>query len=107
MKEKDSARMSRNNRTNDFGREVIEGIRNRATRFLIVSLLSVSVLCVTVFIYLAVHMNYKSSETIGKIGKIYMSGMSEQVAMHFETAIELRLSQLNELLETIQTEITD
>ena len=54
MKEKDSARMSRNNRTNDFGREVIEGIRNRATRFLIVSLLSVSVLCVTVFIYLAV-----------------------------------------------------
>ncbi|MCI8270053.1 MAG: response regulator [Lachnospiraceae bacterium] len=92
---------------NYFGREVIEGIRNKATRFLMVSLLSVSVLCVIVFIYLAVHMNYKSSETIGKIGKIYMSGMSEQVAMHFETAIELRLSQLNELVGNLQSGITD
>lgn len=92
---------------NYFGREVIEGIRNKATRFLMVSLLSVSVLCVIVFIYLAIHMNYKSSETIGKIGKIYMSGMSEQVAMHFETAIELRLSQLNELVGNLQSGITD
>ena len=107
METKDSAKRNRNDKKRFFGQEVIEGIRDRTTRFLITSLLAVSVLCVTVFTYFAVHMNYKSSETISEIGKIYMSGMSEQVAMHFETTIGMRLSQLEEVVKMLPRDSAD
>ena len=80
------------------------GLRNKTIRFLSISLVSVAVLCVIVFVYFAVHMNRQSAETISQIGRIYMSNMSEQVAMHFETTIELRVSQIEALMETIQPE---
>lgn len=80
---------------------VNRGLRNKTIRFLCVSLVSVTVLCMIVFLYFAVHMNHQSSDTISKIGRVYMSNMSEQVASHFETIIELRLSQLEALIKTI------
>ena len=78
--------------------------KDKTTRFLLVSLISVAILCILVFSFLAVHMNHKSIETINEVGTFYMSSTSQQISMHFETTINLRLSQLEALVETISLE---
>ena len=75
-------------------------VKNRTTRFLSVSLAIITILCVCVFSFLAVYMNEKSTDTIGKVGNIYMDGMSQQISLHFSTTINLRLSQLDALVTT-------
>ena len=69
-------------------------------RFLVVSLITVSLLCVCTFSFLALYMNQRSGETISRVGQIYMSGMSQQISMHFETTMNLRLSQVEALVAT-------
>lgn len=72
----------------------------RVPRFLSISLIAVSILCICIFSFLAFFMNRRSADTISNVGKIYMSGMSEQISLHFETTIGLRLSQVEALVAT-------
>ena len=74
---------------------------NRTTRFLTVSLVLVSVFCVVVFSIQAAWNSAVGAEAITDIGVIYMSGMSEQIATHFGTTIELRLSQVGALADSV------
>lgn len=76
-------------------------MKNKTNRFLVGSLIGAVLLCVCVFSVLLVVMDRKSKETINDVGNLYMSGMSEQIAMHFSTTMELRLSQLEAIVETL------
>ncbi len=76
-------------------------MKRKTTHGLVISLVLISALCVLVFSYLAVRMNRQGAESIGEIGSIYMAGMSEQAAAHFGTAIELRLSQVGALVDSV------
>ena len=76
-------------------------MKNKTTRFLVISLVAISILCVLVFSYLATQMNHRGAEAIGELGAIYMSGLSEQAAAHFGTTIELRLSQVGALVDSV------
>ena len=73
---------------------------DKAIRFLIFSIVGVSVLIVGLFTLLSVYMSKKSSETIGEVGKLYMNGMNEQIVLHYETIIGLRLSQVSAIADT-------
>ena len=42
----------------------------KTLRFLMVSLIAVSILCVCIFSFLAFYMNQRSGETINSVGKI-------------------------------------
>ena len=75
-------------------------MKNKTTRFLSASIIIIFVLCVAVFSYLAYYMNRQSTETINEVGTIYMTGMSERISIHFRTTIELRLSQVDALVNT-------
>ena len=75
--------------------------KSKNTRYLIVSLIFVLILCIFVFTFQAVRMREKSAETISDIGGIYMSGMGDHVAEHFGTTIGLRLSQVGDLVESV------
>ncbi len=72
-------------------------IQNKTTRFLWGSLISVILLCVCVFSFLAFHMGSVSSRTVNEVGSLYMSSMSEQLSLHFETTINLNLEQMEAL----------
>lgn len=72
---------------------------NETTRFLKISIVLVSIFCVVVFSVQTVCMNFMGEEAIRQLGVMYMSGMSKQVASHFGTTIELRLSQVEALVE--------
>ena len=75
--------------------------QSNTTRFLITSMVLVALLSVFIFGFLAFYMNRKSADTISQVGSIYMSGMGEQISQHFATTIDLRLSQVEVLVESI------
>ncbi|MCI8514993.1 MAG: response regulator [Lachnospiraceae bacterium] len=79
-------------------------MKNRVTRFLITSLVLLSVLCLGIFSFMLTYMDQKNQETHSEIGTKYMSGMSERILMHFETTCVDRLSQVEALVETISQE---
>lgn len=76
-------------------------MKEKTTRFLIGSIICISILCVLDFSYLTFRMSARNAEAIGELGAIYMAGISEQTATHFGTAIELRLTQVNTLVESV------
>lgn len=80
-----------------------ELLTKRATSFLTISLIVVLVMCIVIFSFLAVFMNRNGADTIAEIGSFYMAGMSEQISLHFSTAIGLRFNQLDVLVETADT----
>lgn len=73
---------------------------NKTTRFLIISLIGVCVLCVGIFAFLIKYMNQQSIRTINQVGELYMRGINERISKHFETMVDLRLTQLETLVET-------
>jgi two-component system sensor histidine kinase/response regulator len=77
------------------------------TRFLTVSLAMVSVFCVIVFYIQTSWMNVMGAEAIHKIGVMYMAGISEQIATHFATAIDLRLSHVGALVDAMPLDQED
>ena len=49
-------------------------------------------------------MNRKSKDTIYEVGEIYMSGMNEQMARHFENVIQLRFSQVEGIVSVVSAQ---
>lgn len=68
--------------------------KNHTTYFLIGSLILVLAICIAVFVFQTKNMNRKSAGTMNEIGETYMEGMSQQIAMHFGTIMEMKLSQV-------------
>ncbi len=76
-------------------------MKNTTTRYLTVSLVLISFFCILVFGVQTMCMNLMGADAIRELGVIYMSGLSEQVASHFGTVIELRLSQVESLVDAV------
>lgn len=76
-------------------------MEKRTTRFLNVSLVLVSFFCIFIFIIQAICVNLMGENAIRDLGIFYMSGISEQVSSHFGTTIELRLSQVESLVDSV------
>ena len=79
-------------------------LQDRTTRFLRLSIVLILVFSVVIFSFLAVFINRQSASTIQEVSRMYMAGLSEQIAMHFNTTIGLRLDQLSALEKTIVSE---
>ncbi|MCI9445106.1 MAG: response regulator [Oscillospiraceae bacterium] len=76
-------------------------MEKRTTSFLNISLVLVSFFCIAIFIGQAVWINILGENTIRQMGVFYMSGISDQVSSHFGTIIELRLSQVESLVNSV------
>jgi len=79
-------------------------LRKNTPRFLTVTLTLVLTFTVCIFAFLAFFMNRQSKDSIRQVGRMYMSSISDQITMHFETTIGLRLNQLDALVKTVVTE---
>ena len=66
------------------------------------------IICLTVFVFsfLGMSINKMSEETIENIGTAYMTGMNEQVSLHFETIIDLRLTMAESIAHIAADEKT-
>ena len=76
----------------------------RTTRFFKISIALVSIFCVFIFISQTICMNLMGENAIRQLGIFYMSGISNQVASHFGTTIELRLSQVESIVNSVPPE---
>ena len=76
-------------------------MEKRTTRFLNVSLVLVSFFCIIIFILQTIYINFMGEDAIQRLGIFYMSGISEQVSSHFGTTFELRLSQVESLVDAV------
>lgn len=70
-------------------------------RFLISSFVAIIIVCIGVLAFFAVSTSKKSEKTINKIGTIYMAGMNERIAMHFEATVESRLNRVEYLIDSV------
>ena len=84
-----------------------ERVEDKSIRFLIVSIIGAVILTVGLFTSLSTYMNKKSADTIEEVGKLYMNGMNEQIVLHYETVIGLRLSQIGAIADTVKAEAGD
>lgn len=82
-------------------------VRKKTMRFLRNSAIFILILCVAIFSFLAFYMNGKSLGAITEMGTIYMSGMSEQISIHFEKTMGLRLAQVEELEKEVPPQEAD
>ena len=71
------------------------------TRFLNISLALVSLFCVVIFVTQTLFMSWMGEDAIRELGIVYMSGITEQVSSHFGTIIELRLSQVESIVNSL------
>lgn len=64
------------------------------------------IICLTVFVFsfLGISIHKISENTIEHIGTAYMAGMNEQVSLHFETIIELRLTMAESIAHIAEGE---
>lgn len=80
-------------------------LKDKQLRKLSISLAGVALLIVILFSLLGTFMNKKSEETIEEVGKLYMTGMNEQITLHYETIIDFRISQLSAIIATLPPEM--
>lgn len=77
--------------------------QHKITHYLRVSMVVIGIICIGVFVSLAVYMNTQSKKTVDQVGRVYMASMNERISKHFSTMIDLRITQLDTLVETIPT----
>lgn len=79
----------------------------KIAHFLRASLIMVCVVCIAVFTILPIFSKMQSEKTINHVGSIYMASMNERISKHFSTMLDLRMTQLNTLAETIPGDDTN
>ncbi len=67
--------------------------------FIKISITVISILIICAFVFLGTSIQKMSKGTIDDIGAIYMAGLNEQVALHFETIIDLRLAMMDAIAD--------
>lgn len=78
--------------------------RIQTTRFLWVSLSILLALCITIFTCITRYMLKQSDIAIKNIGQIYMSEINMQITRHFNSVIDLKLSQVEGITEVLPPE---
>lgn len=77
--------------------------QHKITHFLKRSMVIISIVCIGIFLTMGIYINAQSEKTIDRVGGIYMASMNERISKHFSTMIDLRLTQLDTLVETMPT----
>ncbi len=78
--------------------------RGGPNRFLIGSFLGIIALTFAVFVVLAHFLDNMSADTISQVEEVYMKNLSQQISMHFQTTIDLRLDQVQTIVSDVRPE---
>ncbi len=72
-------------------------------RFLKASMVFIGLVCICVFIFLGFHTGGRNEMLVEQVGTLYMTSMNERIAKHFSTMLNLRLTEMDTLVETLPT----
>lgn len=76
-----------------------------ATRFLVGSFILLILISAGAFACLGKYMSRVSEQSIGKVGDLYMEGINNQIIAHFKTFIDLKLEQLQAVVEVVPADM--
>ena len=76
-------------------------MKNKTSRFLIVSFLLLIIISACIFFFLMDRMARKNRNTTMEVGGFYMERMSVQISKHFQTAMDIKLSQVESIIKTM------
>ncbi len=77
---------------------------SRTAHFLIGSFLLLLVISIAAFVGLGHFMSQMSAQSIEKVGNLYMAGINEHISAHFRMLIDLKLEQVEAVLEVVPTD---
>ncbi len=75
-------------------------------KFLVASFICLILLCIVVFLWVSVRMSQRSEDSITEIGSIYMAEMNRQIEQKFSAIMDLRLSQVQGIIDRTPPETT-
>lgn len=75
--------------------------QHKIIHFLKERMIMIGFVCIGIFAFLTIYMNKQSEKTIDQVGSIYMASMNERISKHFSTMVDLRLTQLDTLIEAV------
>lgn len=78
--------------------------QSKIIHFLRDSMVVISIVCIGIFVFLFFYMKAQNEKTINQVGSIYMASMNERISKHFSTMLDLRLTQLDTLVESAPTD---
>ena len=74
---------------------------HRPKLFLVGSFVVLSIITLLTFYLLSQYMGAQSNATLAEVGEQYMEGLSDQIAKHFQTTIDLRLNQVEAMVQDV------
>ena len=77
---------------------------DKRMRALIIGLVIVLIFCIGVFSYMARYIDRQNNQTMDSVGRIFMAAMNDRISTHFSNMIDMRLTQLDTLVETVPLE---
>ncbi len=73
--------------------------KKKTSRFLLLSLAILIAVCLSALVIFFTSMKNESEAVINEVGTLYMQGMSEEIARHFETTIDLQTAQIETMIK--------
>lgn len=77
---------------------------SRTTHFLVGSFIFLLLISIGAFSCLGYYMSRVSEDSISKVGDLYMEGINERVTAHFRTLIDLKLEQVETIVQIVPAE---
>ncbi|MBD5552453.1 MAG: response regulator [Lachnospiraceae bacterium] len=87
--------------------ETQEKKKSSMAQFLIGSFIVLLMSSIGGFAYLGYYMNRVSGEAFDKVGNLYMEGINDHITAHFRTLIDLKLEQLEAVVEVVPSDTDD
>lgn len=87
--------------------EKIRKVKRETFVFIIISFVVLISVVIGSMTFFTVVLANKNEQVISDIGNLYMSGISKEISMHFETTIDLRLNQLETVVIRNKSESFD
>lgn len=81
--------------------------KHRTTRLLIGSFVFLVIVSAVAFISLGFYMSKVSNDAISGVGDLYMTGISEQIASHFSTLMDLKSEQVQTVVQVVPPDMGD
>ncbi len=75
-------------------------------KFLVASFSYLILLCIVVFLWVSLRMSQRSEDSITEIGSIYMAEMNRQIEQKFAAIMDLRLAQVQGIIDRTNPEDT-
>ena len=69
--------------------------------FLVGSFIALTIITLLMFFLLSRYISGESNTALAKIGEEYMESLSDQISKHFQTTIDLRLNQVEAMVQDI------